>query len=223
MTKKLSAVILVSVFTCSMAAHAGIFTSSAAELAEKLFVALSRASGREAVEEIAEYGGRKALRETIEKVSEEYGESAAKKFVGYGERFGLRAIRVMERDPAMYIKAFDNVPENILKKAIWASEREPEAMSGLVKKFGSDALVVAARHRGTGVTILETLGDDGIRLSKALSERQGITLAKNAEDIAGLSARNRANVIKKILSAPGRVIDYLDNIPGYCIRLSALV
>jgi len=211
--KKYFIIFLAAIFLATVPARAGLLTEGIEELAERLASKILKTGGRAAERELFEYGGKAALKETLEKVSEECGENAAKKFVTYGERFGISAIRVMEREPALYIKAFDEVPENLLKRAVWAAERDPGAMTGLVKKYGSDVLVVAARHRGTGTKILEALGEDGIRLGKVLSEEQGITLAKNADVISGLALDKKKKVIDVLLSAPGRAIDYLEKHP----------
>jgi len=205
-------IVSISVILILLASQAqgSIVTKGIREIVE----ALSKKGAKEATEELAEFGGKKAIEQTLKKAAREGGDELVEKVVKYGKRYGLSAVRVIDNAPAHYIKALDGLPEKFVKPAIWAAQREPEIVTKLVGKHGSDALLIAAKHKGIGNKLLLKLGDDGVRLAKALPEGKGvITLAKNADDIAVLPLAQRSQVVDTILKAPARALDFLEKHP----------
>lgn len=188
---------------------ANVITKGVREIAE----AIAKKGGKEAAQELAEFGGKKAIQEVLEKAAKEGGDELAEKVIRYGRKYGLSAIKTIDNSPALYVKALDGIPETLVERALWAAQREPATMTRLLSKHGSDALQIAARHRGVGADIVTKLGDDGVRMARNLSESQAVILARHADDIASLPPVQKSQVVDAILAAPGRIIDYMEKHP----------
>src|SRR5262245_56203588 len=194
---------------CAAPLQANVITKGAQEIIE----ALSKKGAKEATQELAEFGGKKAIQATLEKAAREGGEDLVEKVVKYGSRYGVSAMRVIHNAPAHYIKALEGLPEELIERAIWAVQREPEVMTKLVRDYGSDALLIAAKHRGIGGDLVSKLGSEGFRLGKALPESQAVVVARHADEIVALPQAQQSRVIEAILTAPARTLDYLEKHP----------
>lgn len=131
----------------------------------------------------------------------------------YGKQYGMEAIRVIDRAPVNYVKALDNLPADRIQPSLWAVARNPVAMDRLVKDYGSDALLIASRHRGIGPDLMMKLGRDGIRIGKKISGKQAIILARHADEIAAMAPTRRTEILKAIYEAPGKMIRFLEKHP----------
>lgn len=201
-----------SVILCLLAAqsvNANVITKGVREIAE----AIAKKGGKEAAQELAEFGGKQKIQEVLEKAAKEGGDELVEKVIRYGRKYGLSAVKTIDNAPALYVKALDGIPETLVERALWAAQREPAVMTRLLSQHGSDALQIAARYRGVGTYIVATLGDDGIRMARHLSENQAVILARHADDIAGLPSAQKGQVVEAILAAPGRLIDYMEKHP----------
>ena len=134
--------------------HANVITKGVQEIIE----AISKKGAQEATQELAEFGGKKAIQATLEKAAREGGEELVEKVVKYGRRYAVSAVRVINNVPAHYIKALDGLPEELIERAVWAVQREPEVMTTLVRDYGAEALLIAAKHRGIGGNLVSKLG-----------------------------------------------------------------
>jgi hypothetical protein len=189
--------------------QANVITKGVEEITEVITVQGSKKAARE----LAEYGGKEAVQATLEKAAREGGDELVEKVVAYGRRYGIAAVRVINHAPTSYVNALDGVPEDLVERAIWAVQREPEVMAKLVRDYGSDALLLATKHRGIGGELVSKLGDEGIRLGKALSERQAIVAARYADTIAALPQPQQSRVIGAIVAAPARTLGFLEKHP----------
>jgi len=198
---------LLAVFAIPL--HANVITKGVQEIIE----AISKKGAKEATQELAEFGGKKAIQATLEKAAREGGEELVEKVVKYGRRYGVSAVRVINNAPAHYIKALDGLPEELIERAIWAVQREPSVMTQLVRDYGSDALLIAAKHRGIGGELVSKLGSEGVRLGKALPESQAVVVARHVDQITALPQAQQSRVIEAILTAPARTLDYLEKHP----------
>lgn len=179
-------------------------------VAQEFIEAITKSGGKEATQELAEFGGKQAVQEVLEKASLEGGDELVERVIWYGKKYGVPAVKAIGNSPTLYIKALDELPESLVERALWAVQRESETVTRLLSQYGSGALLVAARFRGVGTDIVTKLGDDGIRMGRDLTEDQAITLARHADDIAKLPASQRSQVVNAIMSAPNRVIEYME-------------
>jgi hypothetical protein len=200
---------LIAFVLLAHSASANPITKGVREIAE----AIAKKGGKEATQELAEFGGKKAIQEVLEKAAKEGGDELVEKVIRYGRKYGLSAVKTIDNAPALYIKALDGIPETLVERALWAAQREPAAMTRLLSKHGSDALQIAARHRGVGTDIVVKLGDDGVRMANIMSEKQAVILARHADEIAGLPPVQKNQVVDAILSAPAKIIDYMETHP----------
>ena len=183
------------------------------ECAEEIMESFAKKGLTETSHEIVEFGGKAVVQETLEKAAQEGGDGLVAKVVRYGENYGIAAIRVIDRAPALYVNALENMPKDLVERAVWAAERDPAAIKTLLQNYGPDVLLISAKHRGIGVELIQKLGEDGIRIGKTISENQAITVVKHADEIASLPSPQRSKVVDAILKAPGRVIDCLERHP----------
>jgi hypothetical protein len=188
---------------------ANVVTKGVRELTD----VISKQGSKSAARELAEFGGKEAVQATLEKAAREGGEELVEKVVRYGRRYGVSAVRAINHAPAPYIKALDGLPEELVEQAIWAVQREPELMTRLVRDYGSDALLLATKHRGIGGGLVNKLGSEGVRLGKALSEHQAVVAARHADTLASLPQAEQSRVIGAIVAAPARALDFLERHP----------
>lgn len=163
--------------------------------------------------EVAELGGERAIQKVLENASREGGDALVAKVIQYGKKYGPSAVKAIDNSPALYVKALDQLPEGLAERALWAAQRDPVVVTSLLSLHGPDALRVVAKYPGVGADIVTKLGDDGVRMAKDITEEQSITLARHADEIAGLPLSQRSRVVDKIASAPDRAIGYLEKHP----------
>jgi len=199
--------VILSFFTTQL--HANVITKGVREIIE----VISKQGSKKAVQELAEFGGKEAIEATLEKAAREGGEELVAKVVTYGRRYGVSAVRAINNAPAHYIKALDGLPADLVERAVWAVQREPEVMTKLVRDYGSDALLIATKHRGIGGELVSKLGAEGIRLGKALPESQAVLVARHADALAALPQSQQSRVIGTILAAPARTLGFLEKHP----------
>ena len=207
-TALFSLIVFLSLLVCPLL-QANIITKGVREIVEAVY----DKGTKEAAEALAEFGGEKAIQEALEKAAREGGDEVVEKVIRYGKRYGVAAIRVIDDAPLPYTNALDELPQEFVERALWAAQRNPTRVSQLVKTYGSDGLLVAAKHRGIGNDLVATLGDDALRLGKVLPEEKGIILARHADEIADLPPATRSKVVDAILSASSRTIDYIEKHP----------
>lgn len=208
MRGKISAIVIVLLLVASNS-MANFITKGAREIAE----AILRKGGKEATEELAEYGGKQAIQEVLEKASREGGSELVEKVIRYGKEYGVSAVKTIDKAPSLYVRSLDELPEEMIERALWAAQRDPELIARLISDYGVDALQVAAKYRGVGSRIVSQLGDDGVRMVKDLTEEHAVILARHADDIAALPPKQRNQIVDAITSAPKRILDYMEEHP----------
>ena len=187
--------------------------SVAREVVEQATEQIFRSTAKQGAEELSQLGGRAAVREILEQSSREGGENLVKRVTQYGVEDGPIALRAIRPAPAKMVESLDGLAPELRTAALRAVDRDPAAMTGLVKQYGSGALEVAARHPGVGEKLVETLGGDGVSLGRKLTTEQSIVAARHAGEIAGLAPAERSGIVSKILRSPGPVLDYLEAHP----------
>lgn len=199
-------IIILVVLASPVHTRAGVINKGVEELVEYLTKQASR--------ELVAYGGKAAIRETLEKAAREGGDDLVEKVVHYGKRYGVSAVKAIDNGPAVFIESFERMPRDLVTRAVWAVQREPETIKQLIVKHGPDALLVSAKLRGVGMRLIQKFGDDGVRIGKAITEDQSVVLMKHADEIADLPASQRSKMIDMILKTPGKIIDFLEKHPA---------
>ncbi len=184
-----------------------------AQAAKELAEALVKQGGREAAEELSKMGGEAAVRETLEAAAREGGEALVQKTSQYALAHGPLALQALRAAPARMAGALDGLPPQLVKPALYAAAREPQVVTKIVSEFGSGALEVAAKHPGVGARIVQNFGDDGVKVGRALSTDQAVSLARHADDIAALAPAQRSAVLGKIAQSPRVVLEFLEKHP----------
>ena len=187
----------------------GIVAKGAREIAEMI----AERGSRKTLEELSESGGKKALREIIGKATRETGNDSVRKMLRHAGTAGISSLKKIGCSPALFYEALDALPEELAERAVRSLWRDPERIGRLVSRYGSKGLEVAAKFRGVGADIVEKLGDDGVRMAADIAEDHAVTLARHADDIAALPPESRNRVVDAIISAPVRVLDFLENRP----------
>lgn len=190
-------------------AQGGIAAKGTREIMERI----AEKGSREALEELSESGGKKAMRESIKKATLKAENVSVWKMIHFAEATGISPLKKIGCSPALFNEALDALPEELAERALRSLRRDPERMGRLVSRYGSKGLEVAAKYRGVGADIVEKLGDDGVRMAADIAEDHAVTLARNADDIAALPPESRSRVVDAIISAPVRVLDFLENHP----------
>jgi|GEM_PF-1087072 len=188
-----------------------------AKTSREIFETVIQKGGKEATKGLARLGGRQAIEEMLEKAAKDGGEELVEIIARLSKNYGVTAIKVIKHSPALYARALDKLPGNMVKRALWAAEREPEVVAGLLKKHGSDVLEIAARFPGVGVNIVAKLGDDGIRVAKKLTERQAVLFARHADEIANLPAPQRRRLLDTIFEFPEKFAEFVENHPKVAV------
>ena len=183
----------------------GIVAKGAREIAER--------GSRKTLEELSESGGKRGLREIIGKATQETGNDSVRKMLRHAGTAGISSLKKIGCSPALFNEALDALPEELAERALRSLRRDPERIGRLVSRYGSKGLEVAAKYRGVGADIVEKLGDDGVRMAADIAEDHAVTRARHADDIAALPPESRNRVVDAIISAPVRVLDFLENHP----------
>ena len=118
------------------------------------------------------------------------------------------------------VRAFDELPQHMLKPAMWAIERDPERMTQLIVQYGKRVLEAEVQHPGLGGTFIQQFGEDGFAIAHKVSTDQLMVLARHGTDIAQLPGQVRTNVLEAIKRAPGAVVTLLNNNPGFTIPMA---
>ena len=189
--------------------------------AEELGEAILRRGGSEAAGELARIGGQKAVQELMEQAAKEGGEVLMKQTAQLAEKHGVLALKAMRGAPGAVVRAVDGMPAEFAEQGLRAIVREPAVMQGLVKEFGSAALETAAKHPGMVAKISGTMGREGLDIARRVTTEEAAILARHADDIAKLSASERAGVMGLLKQAPARTLAWLERHPKILIAGSA--
>ncbi len=198
-------------------AQGGAVARAAAEVGESLL----RRGGTEAAEELAKIGGQRAVRELMEEAAKEGGEVLVKQTAGLAERHGLLAVKAMQGAPGAVVRAVEGVPAELAENGLRAIVREPVAMQGIVKEFGSTALETAAKHPGVVGKISGNLGREGLDVARKVTTEEATFLASRAETIAKLPAAERASVMELLKQSPGKALAWMERHPKMLVAGSA--
>jgi hypothetical protein len=209
--KSMQAIALVAVTASALFGSAvQAQVSVARELVEQATEQIFRSAGSKGLEELTEMGGKAAVREVLEQSSREGGEQLVKRVTQYGVEDGPMALRAIRLAPAKVVESLDGLSPELRTAGLRAIDRDPQAVTQMMKQYGSGALEVAARHPGVGESLVEKLGTDGVSLGRGLTTDQSIVAARYADDIAQLAPAERSGIVSKILKSPAPVLDYLE-------------
>lgn len=224
----------VCIAACASAAPGAMAQAGAASraAAKEVIEALGRRAATRGAEEaataaMARAGGEAAVRETVERAVAEGGEALAGRIAALVERHGVEGLLAVRSAPAgtarAVVDAVNAMPSNLVKPALAALAREGDgpALAALVARTGKDALEAAALQPGVGAGLVASLGDDGVRLARALSPGQAISAARHAEAVAALPAAERAGVTRLLLAQPARMAAFLDKHPRFFLIAGA--
>jgi hypothetical protein len=170
-------------------------------------------AGTGAAEELAKSGGRVAVRETLERAAAEGGENLVRKTTAYGIEQGPIALRAIGRSPAKMVGALDNLAAELRPAALRAVERDPQALAGLVERYGAQALEAAAKQPGVGTVLGEKLGGEGLAAARSLTTDQAIVVARHADEIAKLPAKEQASFFARLRGNAAGVTGFLERHP----------
>jgi hypothetical protein len=194
---------------------------AALRAAEELGEVILRRGGTEAAEELAKIGGQKAVQELMEQAAKEGGEVLMKQTAQLAEKHGVLALNAMRGAPGAVVRAVDGMPAELAEQGLRAIVREPAAMQGMVREFGSSALETAAKHPGLAGKISSGMGKEGLDIARNVTTREATILARHADDIAKLPAAERASVMNLIKQSPGKVLAWIERHPKILIAGSA--
>ena len=206
------------VFAASAPARASLAGKAAKELTE----AIAEKFGREGAEELAKMGGKEAVQELLERAGREGGDALVARVTVLGRQHGPSALRVLNRSPRAFVAAIDGLPDDMIRPALRAVERDPQRMTHLVQAHGSRALMAEVKHPGVGASLVAKLGDDGLGIAERVSTDQAITLSRHADDIARLPAAEKASVLRAIGRSPARVAEFLERNPKFMITAASV-
>lgn len=153
---------------------------------------LTRSGGKNATEELAEYGGERAIRELVEKVAMEGGEQLVGEVVALAKSQGPRVIKAIEADPVVMTRALRSIPEDKIAGSLAESMRNPGLIAKLTRRHGAEALELSASHPGVGAKVIDEFGESGLKAARALETEDMITLAKvkGLNDLPSTSRRD---------------------------------
>ncbi len=223
----------VCVAVCVSAAPGAMAQAGAASraAAKEVIEALGRRGAAQGVEAtaaaMARAGGEAAVRETMERAVAEGGGALGARIAALVERHGVEGLLAVRSAPAgaarAVVDAVEAMPSDLVRPALAALAREGEgpALAALVARTGKDALEAAALQPGVGAGLVASLGEDGVRLARALSPGQAISAARHAESIAALPASERAGVTRLLLAQPARMAAFLDKHPRFFLIAGA--
>ncbi len=194
---------------------------AALRAAEELGEAILRRGGTEAAGELARIGGQKAVQELMEQAAKEGGEALMKQSAQLVEKHGVLALNALRGAPGAVVRAVDGMPVELAEQGLRAIVREPAVMQGMVREFGSAALETAAKHPGLAGTISGSMGREGLDIARQVTTQEATILARHADDIAKLSASERAGVMSLLKQAPGKTLAWMERHPKLLIAGSA--
>lgn len=185
-------------------------------VAEQVIERLGATGGRAAVVQLERAGGRAAVEAALVQAEREGGSALARRAAAILGEVGAPALGVLSKAPASAVAALEGLSGPALRAGVAAIERSPSLLS-LPASTARGAVLAESRLPGVGATIVQQLGDDGVRLAAEVTEAQGVSLARWSKDIASLPAKERRSVLDAIGRKPGVVLDYLDRHPGVLV------
>ncbi|RMG40091.1 MAG: hypothetical protein D6725_04085 [Planctomycetota bacterium] len=168
---------------------------------KQLGKALGKRTAREVLEEVAEYGGREFVERVTSKLLREGGEEALERAGRLAAKHGPDVLRAIDNAPSVrrVLSVLDELPEHEARAAIrrlaGTGGRE---LARMTEKMGARVLRAEIRHPGVGGRLVQTLGDDGVRLAARLDRTEAVTLAQHADDIAKLPPQLRRGVLQML-------------------------
>jgi len=210
--------VLVSLISLMLASGAAMAQAAAAArvLAEQVLERATATGGRAALTQFERAGGRAAVEAALMQAEREGGTALAQRSAAILSEVGAPALRVIARAPSSTAAALEGLSGPALRAGVAAIERSPSIVS-LPAATARGAVMAESRLPGVGATIVEQLGDDGVRLAAEVAEAQGVSLARWSKDVASLPAKERGSVIAALEKRPGVVLDYLDRHPGVLV------
>jgi hypothetical protein len=181
--------------------------------AQELVEIMLKKGGSRAAQELAEWGGEKAVRELAEEAMRTGGEKTVQILRQHVAAHGFSALKALKTNPGQMLQVLDEIPKSMVGKVLAAVNHNPVAMNRILSNYGSDALLVAAKHPGIGADICEGLGSQGIRAALRLESPQLIQLHRLLPQLNKLAASQRSQVLDMLSEAPARVLSFLEKHP----------
>lgn len=216
-------VVLLAALTAWPAAPALGQAKIASEAVEAGMAQILKRAGSEGAEQLVRVGGREAVERILVQAEREGGEALVKRITRLTAAEGPSVLRAVQPAPARMATALERVSPALRASAVRAAEREPALIARLVASHGDEALEVAARHPGVGGRLVSSLGREGVEAGGRLTTPQATLLARHADDIAALPAKDRSAFYQMLHKAPDRVLDALERHPQVLKRGAQVV
>lgn len=199
-------------------AQVGAFRQAAKELVEMVGTKL----GREASKELMDNVGLEGVEVVLERAAKEGGEAAVQRVTKLGGNYGAKAIRALAESPALMSRALDDLPSGQIDDALGVIARQPKLMNDAIKNYGSNALKIEMTHRGVGLKLLTSLGDDVVNIYPHLTTDQAIQLSKYSSQLAQLPKPQLKQFYEQLIKAPAHVIETLNKSPNVLKAMAAV-
>ncbi|MBP7950427.1 MAG: hypothetical protein KA004_12295 [Verrucomicrobiales bacterium] len=190
-------------------AQAGAVGRVAVEVLEKISVK----GGTTAARELAEFGGEAAVKEVLQQAEKEGGEQLLSLISRQTAEHGIVALQAMKGAPKMVAQAVEKLPAELAENGLRAVARQPAAMQQVLREAGQEGLEAAARHPGVGMQVAQKLGREGAETAAKVSTEAATVLARHADDLAKLGAKERSGLLALMKSAPEKVLKFLGRHP----------
>lgn len=92
----------------------------------------------------------------------------------------------------------------------------------IAPKYGSRLMEIERSSRGSGVEIIDALGDQGWMVTHSLSTQQIEQFARHAKGIASIEGPAKAKVLEAISEMPARALTYLDENSGILYKTAGV-
>ncbi|MEM6469248.1 MAG: hypothetical protein AAF802_06735 [Planctomycetota bacterium] len=172
--------------------------------------------GKEGAEEATEYLAKQGGREMAERVSavafREGGEQAVEELSELAAKHGPELLRALDNAPqvAPVMAAIRELPEAQARSAIarlaGSGGRE---LAESIAESGTAVLRSELLHPGVGSMLTKAFGQEGAELASKLTTDQAVMVARHADDLLTLPAKQRQGVLSLIRNDTERVVAFL--------------
>jgi hypothetical protein len=215
--RKIALVFLLIITTTDVQAQSGLLRKTVTDLIEFFAETGTKNSSKE----LLAIGGEKVVSDVLEKAASQGGDDLIKQIVTLSKNSGPRALKALESDPSLMVKALKNIPKENLSDAVIEASRNPSLMSKLVRTHGDEVLAISARHPGIGTQVIEEFGEAGLKAARELSTDDVLVLAKT-RGFQELSASHQKKFVSFLDRNPKEVTNFIKLVgSGTAIVLSA--
>ena len=172
--------------------------------------------------ELSKFGGETAVKQAVVKIAKESGEEGIKLTEKYVATHGIRALSAIESSPKIVLSALEKCPTQLKERLITISKKNSE----LVKKLGSEGLILESKFAGLGEKIAP-LSDDITRVAHSnLSKLEVKNLASNVIPLEAVKKQHPSafnKFVDDIKKAPANTVKLLNDNPKVLFTGAALM